>query len=222
MCGRYALYADPETLVARFDLWRTPDLRPRYNIAPSQEIPAIRRSREGRRELTLLRWGLVPHWATETSGHSMINARAETVATKPAFRGAFRWRRCLIPADGFYEWKKAGRIRQPYFIRPKDGLPLAFAGLWEEWRSPDGQAIGSCAIIVTRANALLQPIHDRMPVILEPHAYGPWLSTDLTDTEDLTQLLVPFPPENMKAYPVDRWVNNPRNEGAACVGPVIE
>ncbi|MDQ3583959.1 MAG: SOS response-associated peptidase [Pseudomonadota bacterium] len=222
MCGRYALYADPETLVARFDLWRTPDLRPRYNIAPSQEIPAIRRSREGRRELTLLRWGLVPHWATETSGHSMINARAETVATKPAFRGAFRWRRCLIPADGFYEWKKAGRIRQPYFIRPKDGLPLAFAGLWEEWRSPDGQAIGSCAIIVTRANALLQPIHDRMPVILEPHAYGPWLSTDITDTEDLTQLLVPFPPENMKAYPVDRWVNNPRNEGAACVGPVIE
>jgi putative SOS response-associated peptidase YedK len=217
MCGRYALYADPKTLVARFELPRTPDLLRCYNIAPSQEVPAIRRSQEGRRELTLLRWGLVPHWAqAETTGHSLINARAETVASKPAFRSAFRRRRCLIPADGFYEWNKAGRTRQPYFIRIKDGLPLAFAGLWEEWRDPDGQA-GSCAIIVTRANALVQPIHDRMPVILEPRAYGQWLSTDITDAEDLTQLLVPFPRENMKAYPVDRWVDNPQNEGAACV-----
>ena len=219
MCGRYALYADPETLVARFELPRTPDLRPRYNIAPSQAVPAIRQSREGRRELIPLRWGLVPHWAAQadTSGHSMINARAETVATKPAFRSAFRCRRCLIPADGFYEWKNTGRIRQPYFIRLKDGLPLAFAGLWEEWRDRDGQAIRSCTILVTRANTLLQPIHDRMPVILEPHAYGQWLGTDITDAEGLTQLLVPFPPEGMEAYPVEKWVNNPKNEGAACV-----
>lgn len=218
MCGRYALFADPEMLVTRFELWQTPDLRPRYNLAPSQEVPAIRRSQEGRRELTLLRWGLVPHWAkAETTGHSMINARAETVAEKPAFRSAFRRRRCLIPADGFYEWKKAGRTKQPYFIRLKDGLPLAFAGLWEEWRSPDGQAVGSCAIIVTRANPLVEPIHDRMPVILEPRAYEEWLSTDLTDTEGLTQLLVPFPSEDMEAYPVDRRVNNPKNEGVACV-----
>jgi putative SOS response-associated peptidase YedK len=137
------------------------------------------------------------------------------VATKPAFRSAFRQRRCLIPADGFCEWKKAGRVRQPYFIRLKDGLPLAFAGLWEEWRDPDGQAVGSCAIIVTRANALLQPIHDRMPVILEPHAFGQWLGTDLTDA--FTPLLAPFPPEDMEAYPVDRTVNNPGNEAAACV-----
>jgi putative SOS response-associated peptidase YedK len=172
------------------------------------------------RELSLLRWGLIPFWAEDPKiGYSTINARAETVATKPSFREAVKKRRCLVVADGFYEWQKTDGQKQPYLIHLKDNSPFAFAGLWERWKRGE-QAIESCSIIVTEPNAVLEPIHDRMPVILSPDDYGLWLDPDVEDGKRLQSLLRPYPPDEMEAYPISTLVNNPGNDQQECVEPV--
>lgn len=210
MCGRYTLSARRLERAEKALYSLFPELDPRYNIAPSQDVPIIRESPEGKYELVMARWGLIPRWAKEPkTGYSMINARAETVTAKPAFRDAFRRRRCLIPADGFYEWKKAGTVKQPFHIRLRGGGDFAFAGLWERWRG-EGQEIESCSIIVTDANDLLRTIHDRMPVILDPTDYAAWLNPENRDAEALAGLLVPYSAERMEAVPVSRRVNSPK------------
>jgi putative SOS response-associated peptidase YedK len=194
------------------------DLLPRYNIAPSQPVVAVRLAEEGRHAIAWLRWGLVPSWAKDPSiGHSLINARAETVAEKPAFRGAFKSRRCLIPASGFYEWQAAGgKQKQPHFIRMLDGRPFALAGLWECWRVGEGEPVETCAILTTEANAVVGPIHQRMPVIVAQDAFGSWLDPH-TPPPELHALLRTYRAEEMTAVPVGRFVNNPRNEGPRCL-----
>ncbi|MDD5493761.1 MAG: SOS response-associated peptidase [Dehalococcoidia bacterium] len=219
MCGRFALYSDPFTLAKQFKAEALPELRPRYNVAPSQNIPIVREEGEKRR-FALARWGLIPHWAKDAKiGYKMINARAETVAEKPAFRNAFKHRRCLIPADGYYEWQAiAGtKTKQPWFMVLKDREPMAFAGLWEQWRSPEGEELESCSIIVTEANEIMRPIHDRMPVILAPGDWDAWLEPDAQDTQALQALLKPYPAEGMAAWPVSTKVNSPRNDLVECV-----
>ena len=219
MCGRFALYSDPFTLARRFEAEALSELRPRYNVAPSQNIPIVREEGEKRR-FALARWGLIPHWAKDMKiGYSMINARAETVAEKPAFRNAFKHRRCLIPADGFYEWQviAGSKVKQPWFIALRDREPMAFAGLWERWRSPEGKELESCSIIVTDANEIMRPIHDRMPVILAPGDWGAWLKSDAEDAQALQNMLKPYSAEDMAAWPVSTKVNSPRNDSAECV-----
>jgi putative SOS response-associated peptidase YedK len=220
MCGRFIQCAAGAGLAARFQLPVRPDLTPRYNVAPGQPIGAVRIAGDGSREWVLLRWGLVPAWAPEPkTSYSTINARAETVADKPAFRQAFRRRRCLIPTDGFYEWQAVGKGKQPYCIAPADGQPFAFAGLWERWER-DGQGLESGTILVTQANALLAPIHDRMPVILDPADEARWPDPALTDPAALRPLLVPCPPERLRLWPVSPAVNDPRHEGPDLMAPV--
>jgi putative SOS response-associated peptidase YedK len=219
MCGRFALYSDPPTLARQFGAEAPADLRPRYNVAPTQTIPIVRQVEEGR-QFALARWGLIPRWAKEMdTGYSTINARAETVATKPAFRSAFRYRRCLVPADGFYEWQAVpgSRVKQPYFIGLRDQEPMALAGLWERWQSPQEDELESCSIIVTDANDLMRPIHDRMPVILDPADWNAWLNPDAGDLDVLQDLLRPFPAEAMAARPVSTRVNSPRNDVPECL-----
>lgn len=195
--------------VAVGDEWRA-----RYNIAPTQQVFVVRESpSSGARELVPLHWGLIPRWADDPAiGGRMINARSETLAEKPAFRDAFRKRRCLIVADGFYEWRQGAKPKQPYYIHLKQDGPFAFAGLWEHWKHGE-LAIDSCTIVTTEANGLLRPLHDRMPVILPPEDYARWLDEDLQDPNDLTPLLKPFPAEAMTMHPVSTAVNSPRREG---------
>ena len=220
MCGRYNLIEDARALVDFFILDNSLEMLPRYNIAPSQDIPVVRQDREGR-ELSLLRWGLIPHWAKDHKiGYRMINARAETVAQKPSFRTAFRRRRCLIPATGFYEWKKVAGGKQPYNIRMKDGGLFAFAGLWERWKGGDGNLVESCTIIVTDANDLVRPVHERMPVILDPADYGTWLDPGLQEPARLRPLLVPHPSAGMDLYPVSSRVGSPANDDSELVRPL--
>jgi putative SOS response-associated peptidase YedK len=218
MCGRFSLHTLPETIAQHFQVPEVPFIERHYNIAPTQDIPVVRAAGEGR-EMVPLRWGLVPFWSREPkTGYSMINARAETVAAKPAYRAAFRRRRCLIPADGFYEWRAGEDRKQPYHIRMKHGDVFAFAGLWEHWEG-NGRTVESCTIIVTAANELIRPIHDRMPVILDPANYGQWLDPDMQKPESLMPLLRPFPAGHMIAYPVSRRVNSPRNDDQGCIEP---
>ncbi len=216
MCGRYSLTSPVESVVQLFALDARPNLPPRYNIAPTQEV-AVLRTEGGARTLGLMRWGLVPAWAKNVSiSAKMINARAETVAEKPSFRSAFKRRRCLIPADGFYEWQARGKgPKQPYRITQFDGLPFAFAGLWEAWQEPDGDELLSCTIITTEANRLLREIHPRMPVILDSADYDQWLDVD--STAPAQSLLNPAPDDWLMAYPVSTRVNNVRNDDTACV-----
>ena len=202
-----------------FDLADEIPLEARYNIAPSQEVAVIRQQ-EGRRTLSFLRWGLVPHWAKDVKiGYKMINARAETLASKPSFRAAFRTRRCIIPARGFYEWKKAGKTKQPFYICRKEGAPMALAGLWERWENPEkpGEVVESCTIITTGANALLGQLHNRMPVILERGDFGLWLDPDRQSPKDLLPLLRPAGDGILELRPVSGYVNKPGNEGEECV-----
>ena len=218
MCGRFTLRTPTKAIVEAFDLATAPDLPPRYNIAPTQKVAAIRLNPETRtRQLSMFRWGLVPSWADDPSiGYRMINARAESVAIKPAFRSAFKKGRCLIVADGLYEWKKTGKNKQPYFVRLKDDEPFAFAGLSEHWHRGD-EVIDSCAIIATDANELMEGIHDRMPVILSVDDYGLWLEPDSHGQGKLLEMLKPYPAEDMEAYPISTVVNNPRNEVKECI-----
>ena len=222
MCGRFTLSTPAQTLQQIFDLRETPDLPPRYNIAPSEAIATIRLAEPAaERTLDLLRWGLVPPWAKDLDGGaSLINARAETAASKPAFRAAFRRRRCLIPADGFYEWQRGVRGgKQPFYIRMRDGQPFAFAGLWEQWDGPQGKALDTCTILTTEPNALLRPIHDRMPVILDPRDWALWLDPGVQDPARLQPLLRPYPAEQMLAFPVGQLVNHPANDREECIAP---
>jgi putative SOS response-associated peptidase YedK len=224
MCGRFTLATPEQDLVVQFNLPEIPELQPRYNIAPTQPVAAVRVPMpDGDRELVMLHWGLIPFWAKDPGlGARLINARSETVADKPAFRAAFRRRRCLVPADGFYEWQKQNGTKQPFFIRLQDGRPFAFAGLWERWQDQDGGVIESCTLLTTRPNELLQPLHNRMPVILHPHDYALWLDPEAQDIDALHRLLNPYPPGEMEAYPVSRYVNAPQNEGPDCILPLAE
>ena len=221
MCGRFALKAPPRSIQEHFHLPERVNLSPRYNIAPSQAIAVVRHlPGKSSRQLDLLRWGLIPGWAKDMKvGYKMINARAETLAQKPSFRAAFKKRRCLIAADGFYEWKHSGKTKQPFYVHLKNGAVFAFAGLWESWKSPEGSTIESCTIITTAPNGLLQKIHDRMPVILPPEQYETWLQ-DSTPEHSLQQLLMPYPAEAMEAYRVGPEVNSPKNDTPACMLPL--
>jgi putative SOS response-associated peptidase YedK len=231
MCGRFLLTTPVEALREAFGFVEQPNLAPRYNIAPTQDVPVIRQRRQpaGERTLQLLRWGLVPSWAASLAGGAkMINARAETITVKPAFRDAFARRRCLVPADGFYEWRPGDVTKQPYLIAARDGAPLAFAGLWERWSLPEADEIDaagkrsegkrpyvdSFTIVTTDANAYLTPLHHRMPVILGPAERTAWLDPAARPAE-LLRLLRPAPDDLLHYVPVDRRVNNVRNDDAA-------
>ncbi len=223
MCGRFAQFSSGEDLASLFAATPEDDaLPPRYNIAPGSRIRALCRGGDGRRVLTAFHWGLIPSWAKDRKlGYSTINARAETVADKPAFRAAFRHRRCLILADGFYEWQATDTGKQPYYIRPKDDQPFAFAGLWEAWTDrATGEIIRSATIIVTTANDLMRPIHDRMPVILDAEDQGVWLDPSTTSRETLQALLRPWDPAAMTAYPVTRRVNRPTEDDPSLIAPL--
>lgn len=224
MCGRFTLTVNPEQLQEAFPGLQVPDsLTPRYNIAPTQPVAVIANNRPER--LDFFVWGLIPSWAKDPSiGSRLINARAETLTEKPAFRAAFRRRRCLIPASGFYEWRAdpGQKSKTPLYIHRADGAPLAFAGLWENWNGPDGSNILSCTIITTAPNGLMEKIHNRMPAILPPSAYAQWLDPGEPPVERLQTLLQPYPAEAMQAFPVSRLVNVPGNDTLDCILPVAE
>ena len=220
MCGRFTLATPGQTIAEAFELQTAPELKPRYNISPTQPVAVIRVVGAGR-ELAMLHWGLIPSWSKDTAiGSSMINARGETVAEKPSFRTPFRSRRCLILADGFYEWKRDGERKQPYHICMADRRPFAFAGLWDRWAPPDGEPVESCTIVTTAPNGLMAPIHDRMPVILPAAAHARWLDPTVREKERLQELLQPFDASSMRAYPVSPRVNNPRNDDRDCIAPL--
>lgn len=220
MCGRFTLRHSGEAIASAFRLNEVPQIQPRYNIAPTQLVSTILLTPEtnNQRQFHQLRWGLIPSWAKDsTIGARMINARAETVAEKPAFRAAFRHRRCLVVADGFYEWQRQERKKQPFYLRLQNDQPFCFAGLWERWESPDGEEIQSCTILTTEANDLLRSIHDRMPVILDPKDYDLWLNPQKQNSESLQQLLRPYQAEAMTCYAVSTKVNNPANNIPECI-----
>jgi putative SOS response-associated peptidase YedK len=217
MCGRYAQRTDPKKLAKEFDVAEVAAVEPRYNIAPTQNILGVRTVSD-EREMTFFKWGLIPSWAKDTSmGARLINARSETVEEKPAFRQAFKQRRCIIPADGFYEWRREGGKKQPFFFRMRDERPFGFAGLWERWEGDAGQAVNSCTILTTAANEVLRPVHDRMPVILHPDDYELWLDVDARKHDLVKELLRPYAAEEMLGYPVGTSINNPQNQGATLI-----
>ena len=210
MCGRFTIFIPLDQLVKLFNIFDPPPLMPSYNVCPGQQIPAVRCMADINK-LDYLHWGLIPSWAKDKSiSHKLINARAETVMEKPSFRYAFHSHRCLIPANGFYEWLQLNGNKTPHYIRLKDDNPMMFAGLWEHWKSPEGEAVESCSIITTASNTLLQSLHDRMPAILSQGEYAQWLSAE-TKPQDLVQMLRPFPSDLMEYYPVNSLVNSPRN-----------
>lgn len=227
MCGRYTLTVLPQLLAEEFELDELESLRPRYNIAPTQSAPVVRLAGgDERRELVMHKWGLIPPWAKDpTIGNRMINARAETAAEKPAFREAMKRQRCLVPCTGFYEWKTLNpgakkSAKQPYCIRRRDEGIFAFAGLWDRWRSPDGEEIRSFAILTTEPNELMRELHDRMPVILPREAYGVWLDNQLLDAGRAASLLRPYPADELVAHPVSNRVNNPHHDDPSCLQAV--
>jgi putative SOS response-associated peptidase YedK len=223
MCGRFALIADTEQVATLFevdDVANIPAAVPRYNIAPTQPVLAVRLNENGRREITFFRWGLIPSWSKDISiGSRLINARAETVTDKPSFRNAFKRRRCLIPADGFFEWQKSNGKKQPMYIHAADGRPFALAGLWEVWQDPQGSTLQSCTILTTAPNELMSTIHDRMPAIIEQEDFGAWLDPG-PNPDDALHLLRPYPAAMMAAYPVSTAVNSPSNDTPECIQPI--
>ena len=222
MCGRFTLTIDPSDLREAFPGLTFPDdMAPRYNIAPSQRVAVA--ANNGKNEVEFFKWGLVPSWAKDVSiGNRMINARAESLAEKPSFRAAYKRRRCLILADGFYEWKAVPgqKTKTPMLIKMKSGEPFAFAGLWEAWHPDQEDALLSCTIITTTPNALMEKIHDRMPAILKPDVYAVWLDPAEQTPDKLNKLLKPYPATQMTAFPVSRLVNDPKNDSPACAVPV--
>lgn len=220
MCGRFTLRTANRELAQLFDFISVEDVSPRYNIAPTQDIGAIRQNERGQREFSRLHWGLIPPWAPdEKIGNRMINARAETIAEKTSFKNPLKKRRCLVLADGFYEWETVGKMKQPYFIHMRDNRPFAFAAIWERW-SKQGLTIESCCLITTEPNELMATFHDRMPVILSPEDYDQWLDPEFNDTEQIQQLLTSYPAEEMEAYEVSKVVNSASNELPECVEPL--
>jgi len=223
MCGRYTLHHEPEEIEERFEV--EPDqelLAPRYNIAPSQIIPVIRHTgHTGSKEMAGCKWGLIPFWAKDPKiGNNLINAKAETIAEKPSFKHAFAKRRCLIPADGFYEWQKRGKApSQPIYVRRRDGGLFAFAGLWEEWKTPDGELLPTCTIITVEPNELISQFHHRMAAILKPDEEAAWIDPG-SKAEDLLRLLRPYSSDELEAFPVSRAVNSPSFDDAACIAPI--
>ena len=224
MCGRYTLTTSAAELAKHFWLEREPRLGARYNIAPSQPVCTVMEDRDqgGPPQCRLMHWGLVPHWAKDTAiANRLINARSETAAAKPAFRAAMRYRRCLIPANGFYEWQRTGTRKQPHLIAMADRSLFAMAGLWEHWQSENGDELESCVVLTTEPNELMAPIHNRMPVILARDDYRAWLDPTQTDASQVLPLLRPAPAETMAAIKVGTVVNNPRNDTPACAEPVV-
>jgi putative SOS response-associated peptidase YedK len=237
MCGRITLTSSARELAQQFELRefelgefelgefalgaeQEAALGPRFNIAPSQDIATVRQNRSGARELSFERWGLVPHWADNPAiGNRMINARAESVASKPAFRDALRSRRCVVPADGFYEWSGTGAERRPYIFRRPDRAMIGIAGLYERWLGEGGEVVDSCTLITTEANGVLAAFHDRMPVILSPADYDRWLDRSLQEPAEVTPLLVPCPDDWLDSGPVSTRINNPRNDDPECLIP---
>jgi putative SOS response-associated peptidase YedK len=224
MCGRFTLTDPDADLAVQFNLPEIPNLQPRYNIAPTQPVAAVRLNVESAmREMVLFHWGLIPFWAKDPGiGARMINARAETAAEKPAFRAAFKRRRCLVVADGFYEWQKQNGAKQPFFIFLRNRRPFAFAGLWEHWEGSDGSVVESCTLLTTAPNDLVRPLHNRMPVILHPADYDLWLDLEVQDAAPLQPLLRPFPAAEMDAYPVSRRINRPDNDDPGVIEPLPE
>ena len=219
MCGRFTLTSTPEALAERFGLEAPPNVAPRFNIAPGQDVLAVREE-AGLRRAEFLRWGLVPPWSQPAPG-APINARAETAAERSAFRDAFRARRCIVPASGFYEWANRGDFRQPYWIAPGDGAPWGIAGLWERWTAPDGARLESCALLTTAANARVAELHDRMPAILAPGAYALWLDPERYPAA-LAELLAPLASDALLVRPVGTRVNRVENDDAALLDAVPE
>jgi putative SOS response-associated peptidase YedK len=219
MCGRYRL-TRADRLAERFDAELAEELRPRYNIAPTQPVPVVR-ANGSRRVIASMRWGLIPNWAKDAS-MAQINARSETLLEKPAFKENFERRRCLIPADGFYEWKRSGRSKQPFHFGMQDDSLFAFAGIWDRWKPPQGPIVETCAILTTTPNELLRDVHDRMPVILEPKKYREWLDAPASDCGRLKHLLIPFEAAMMKRFPVGWSVNDVQNDTPECSREVHE
>lgn len=221
MCGRYSQRQSAEIIAQAFQVDNVPPLKPRYNIAPTQSVPTILQlSTSTNRQLKMLHWGLIPSWAKDSKmGSKLINARAETVAEKPSFRSAFRQRRCLVLADGFYEWQQQeDKQKQPFYFRMSDEHPFAFAGLWEHWEDKDtGKTIESCTLLTTEPNELMQSVHNRMPVILEPKNYDIWLDPEVKNPELLQPFLHPYPAEEMTFFPVSKAVNKASNDTAECI-----
>ena len=226
MCGRFTLRAPASVVAEQFALFELEPFTPRFNIAPTQPVAAVRLAAEEsppQRELAWLHWGLIPSWAKDPKiGNRMINARSETAAEKPAYRAAFRRRRCLVAADGFYEWQRRGSRKQPYFIRMQDDRPFAFAGLWEHWEGADGTVISSCTLLTTEPNELMEPIHNRMPVILAAGDYDRWLDPAVEQAGPLLPLLRPYAGDDMAAYPVSTYVNSPTHDDPRCIERVAE
>lgn len=222
MCGRFAFYSPHEAIARLFGVDAAPAVEPRWNIAPTRFVAAVRAEAEGRRTLSMLYWGLVPSWAKERSiGQRMNNARGETLAEKPSFRNAWRRRRCLVLADGWYEWQRVGTAKQPYFFHFADGAPFGMAGLWESWRDPEsGEMLESCCIVTTAARGVAAPVHDRMPVIVPRERHAAWLDPRLNDTAGFDDLIADGDRPGIVATAVDRRVNDARNEGPDLVRPL--
>jgi putative SOS response-associated peptidase YedK len=219
MCGRYVIKSSPEAIRALFGYSEQPNFPPRYNIAPTQPVPVVRLA-EGRRSFALVRWGLIPAWVKDPRTFTLlINARGESVLDKPAFRNAMRRRRCLFPTDGFYEWRQEGKAKRPFFVRPKAGGPMAFAGLWETWMGPNGEETETGAIVTTRANRTLAAIHDRMPVIVPPDAFDFWLDCAKVDAETAAALIAPAPDDVVEAYEISSAVNHVANDSPELIAP---
>jgi putative SOS response-associated peptidase YedK len=223
MCGRYRLSRRKQLVEEYFDsVSGDEEWNPRYNIAPTQPIPVIRQNpKEPVRQLSLMRWGLIPSLAKDPSvAAKMINARAETASTKPAFRDPLKFRRCLIPADGFYEWAKTAKGKQPYCFEVNEGQLFAFAGLWDRWRDPSGNAVETCSILTTTPNAVTSAVHDRMPVILDPDSYDLWLDPGMRDAVAVSDMLKPYDAQQMRCYPISTRINRVANDDAECSAPV--
>jgi putative SOS response-associated peptidase YedK len=223
MCGRYRLSRRKQIVEAHFSSASgEEDWNPRYNIAPTQPVPVIRQNpREPSREWSLFRWGLIPSWASDSSGAArMINARSETAGTKPAFRDALKSRRCLIPADGFYEWLRVGKTKQPYCFEVGNAEMFAFAGIWERWKDPSGNWVKTCSILTTTPNAVTSAVHDRMPVILDPDSYDLWLDPGMQDVSAASEMLKPYGAQFMRRYPISTRINHVANDDEECSAPV--
>jgi putative SOS response-associated peptidase YedK len=219
MCGRYVITSSPAAIRALFGYPEQPNFPARYNVAPTQPIPVVR-LHEGKRQFVLMRWGLIPSWVKDPKTFSLlINARGDSVIDKPAFRAAMRRRRCLIPADGFYEWKETGGRKRPYFVHLRQGGPFAFAGLWETWTGPNGEEMDTAAVVTTSANRTLAAIHDRMPVVVPPEAFDLWLDSAKVDAQTAAALIAPAREDLFEAYEISTAVNRVANDSPELIQP---